>query len=196
MNRHNAKLNAFALQQLHLTANDRVLEIGFGGGVALPTLIGVAAFVGGVDRSREMVKRAKARFAAAVAADRADFWEGTVDAISFETASFSKACTVNTIYFWRSLDAGFAELRRVLSPVAAWWSGSFRKSTWTVEISRQTSSLHARQMRSWGPLAGAGFQDIRVERPTPNTAWNVIVAGCRLSCRRSWRNTTRRLSPR
>ena len=118
MNRHNAKLNAFALQQLQLTGNDRVLEIGFGGGVALPTLIGVAAFVGGVDRSREMVDRAKARFAAAVAADRADFREGTVDAIPFETASFSKACSVNTIYFWRSLDAGFAEVRRVLSPIS------------------------------------------------------------------------------
>jgi hypothetical protein len=25
-------------------------------------------------------------------------------------------CTVNTIYFWRSLDAGFAEIRRVLAP--------------------------------------------------------------------------------
>lgn len=178
MNRHNAKLNAFALQQLQLAANNRVLEIGFGGGVALPTLIGVAAFVGGVDRSREMVNRAKARFAAAVAADRADFREGTVDAIPFETASFSKACTVNTIYFWRSLDAGFAEVRRVLSPVSRVVVGFLPKEhmdrgNFPADIF--TSRTPDEVMRA---LAGAGFQDIRVERPTPNTAWNVIVAAC------------------
>jgi protein-L-isoaspartate O-methyltransferase len=52
MNRHNAKMNAFAVQLLQLTPSDRVLEIGFGGGVSLPTLIKRIGFVGGVDRSR------------------------------------------------------------------------------------------------------------------------------------------------
>lgn len=66
MNRHNAKLNAFAVQQLNLTSSDRVLEIGFGGGVTLPLLIKQAGFVGGVDRSLDMVKRAKAIFSDAV----------------------------------------------------------------------------------------------------------------------------------
>ena len=47
MNRHNAKLNAFAVHQLNLTSSDRVLEIGFGGGVTLPLLIKQARFVGG-----------------------------------------------------------------------------------------------------------------------------------------------------
>src|SRR5689334_22528428 len=115
MNRHNAKLNAFAIQHLELTSQDRVLEIGFGGGVALRALVGVAAFVGGVDRSREMVDRAKARFRAATETGRADLREGTVDAIPFETGAFGKVFTVNTIYFWRSLDAGFAEIHRVLA---------------------------------------------------------------------------------
>jgi arsenite methyltransferase len=39
MNRGNAGMNAFAVQQLELRPSDRVLEIGFGGGVALPALI-------------------------------------------------------------------------------------------------------------------------------------------------------------
>ena len=39
MNRLNAKLNAFVLRQLDLAPSDRVLEIGFGGGVTLPCLI-------------------------------------------------------------------------------------------------------------------------------------------------------------
>ena len=32
MNRHNAKMNRFAVRQLELKTTDRVLEIGFGGG--------------------------------------------------------------------------------------------------------------------------------------------------------------------
>ena len=106
--------------------------------------------------------RAKARFAAAVAADRADFREGTVDAIPFETASFSKACTVNTIYFWRSLDAGFAEVRRVLSPVSRVVVGFLPKEHMGRGFPADifTSRTPDEVMRA---LAGAGFQDIRVE---------------------------------
>jgi len=55
MNRHNAKMNAFALRQLELTSVDRVLEIGFGGGVALQSLIDKADSVSAVDRSSDAV---------------------------------------------------------------------------------------------------------------------------------------------
>ena len=62
MNRHNARMNAYAVRKLELAPSDRVLEIGFGGGVTLPTLIENAAFVSGVDRSRDVVELAKSRF--------------------------------------------------------------------------------------------------------------------------------------
>lgn len=91
MNRHNAKMNAFAIQQLRLKPSDRVLEIGFGGGANLPSLIAGAAFVGGVDRSPEMVRQAKTRFAKAVSIGRADFREGSVEQLPFETSSFGNA---------------------------------------------------------------------------------------------------------
>ena len=56
MNRHNARMNAFAVQRLQLEPTHRVLEIGFGGGVTLPTLLNAAAFVAGVDRSSDVVE--------------------------------------------------------------------------------------------------------------------------------------------
>jgi cyclopropane fatty-acyl-phospholipid synthase-like methyltransferase len=83
MNRHNAKMNAFAVQQLGLKPSDRVLEIGFGGGATLPALISGAAFVGGIDRSRDVVEWAKARFSASVKSGHAEFRAGTVEAIPF-----------------------------------------------------------------------------------------------------------------
>jgi arsenite methyltransferase len=66
-------MNAFAVQQLELTPSDRVLEIGFGGGAALPSLIERAAFVTGVDRSHDVVEQARTQFSKAVTAGRAAF---------------------------------------------------------------------------------------------------------------------------
>ena len=176
MNRHNAKLNAFAVQQLNLTSSDRVLEIGFGGGVTLPLLIKQAGFVGGVDRSLDMVKRAKAIFSDAVSSGRAEFRQGTVEALPFEVSSFGKVCTVNTVYFWSSLDAGFLEIHRVLSPggrVVVGFLPKERMDRLGMPIDIFTSRTPESVITA---LTSAGFTDVRVERPEPTTPWNVIVA--------------------
>jgi len=176
MNRHNAKLNAYAVRQLDLTPSDRILEIGFGGGVTLPSLIAGAAFVGGVDRSREMVRRAKASFSEAVLAGRAIFREGNVEELPFEVSSFGKVCTVNTVYFWSSLDAGFAEIHRVLSPGGRVVLGFLPKERMDrmgmpkdIFTSRAPEDVIA-------ALTKAGFSDVRIERPEPTTPWTVLVA--------------------
>ena len=68
MNLHNAGMNAFALELLAARPADRVLEIGFGGGVALARLVGEAAFVAGLERSHDAVEWARRRHAQAVRA--------------------------------------------------------------------------------------------------------------------------------
>ena len=176
MNWHNAKLNSYAVRQLELTPSDRVLEVGFGGGVTLPSLIAGAAFVGGVDRSSDMVRQAKAMFSEAVSAGRADFREANVEELPFEASSFGKVCTVNTIYFWSSLDAGFAEIRRVLLPGGRVVVGFVPKERMDrmgmpadIFTSRAPNDVVA-------ALRKAGFSDVRIERPKPTTPWNVMVA--------------------
>ena len=176
MNRHNAKLNAFAVHQLKLKPSDRVLEIGFGGGVTLPLLIKQAGFVGGVDRSLDMVKRAKAIFSDAVSSGRAEFRQGTVEALPFEVSSFEKVCTVNTVYFWSSLDAGFLEIHRVLSPggsVVVGFLPKERMDRLGMPIDIFTSRTPESVITA---LTSTGFTNVRVERPEPTTPWNVIVA--------------------
>ena len=176
MNRHNAKLNAYAVRQLDLTPSDRILEIGFGGGVTLPSLIAGAAFVGGVDRSREMVRRANARFSEAVSAGRAIFREGNVEELPFEVSSFGKVCTVNTVYFWSSLDAGFAEIHRVLSPGGRVVVGFLPKE----RMDRMGMPKDIFTSRApddvIDALTRAGFSGVRIQRPEPTTPWNVLVA--------------------
>lgn len=176
MNRHNAKMNAFALKQLELQATDSVLEIGFGGGVQLPFLISGAAFVGGVDLSRDAVRWASARYSTAVKNGRAAFREGSVEAIPFETASFEKVCTVNTVYFWPSLDAGFAEINRVLIPGGRVVVG-FLPKEWMDRMGYPSDIFTARAPDEVvAALTRSGFKSVHIERPEPTTKWNVIVA--------------------
>ena len=176
MNRHNARMNAFALHQLEVAPTDRILEIGFGGGVNLPSLLQTASFVAGVDPSRDVVRRAGARFRGAVLSGRAIFRTGSAEAIPFERAAFRKVCTVNTIYFWQSLEAGFHEIHRVLAPGGRLALGFLPKLFMDrMDLPRDIFTPRAPEDVA-AALARAGFHDVRVERPRPETAWNVMVA--------------------
>ncbi|QDZ06910.1 class I SAM-dependent methyltransferase [Sphingomonas panacisoli] len=116
MNRVNSKLNDFAVEQLKVETSDRVLEIGFGGGVTLKPLLSRARFVCGVDPSSDVVDVARRRFATFVETGRADFLEGTAEALPLPDRAFDKVLTANTVYFWASLERGLQEIRRVLAP--------------------------------------------------------------------------------
>ena len=116
MNRGNARLNSYALDQRQLVRKHRVVEVGFGGAPILLHLLQRAAFVCGVDRSQDVVGAAARRFADAVRARRAEFRVGTVENLPLPDATFDKALSVHTVYFWQSLREGSAELVRVLRP--------------------------------------------------------------------------------
>lgn len=176
MNRRNAKMNAFALAQLALAPADRVLEIGFGGGVLLPKLIAGAASVSGLDRSQAAVDRASAHFAQAVRAGRAEFRVGDVASLPFANASFDKVVTVNTVYFWPSLAAGFAEIHRVLAPGGRLAVGFLPKERMD-RMNMPADIFTARTPEDViAALNAVGFRNARTERPEPSTPWNVVVA--------------------
>ncbi len=176
MNRHNARLNAFAVQHLEVTSADRVLEIGFGGGVNLPLFVARAAFLAGLDRSPDVVARAQSKYAAAVSAGRAEFREGNVEKIPFDAGSFTKVCTVNTIYFWRSLEAGFSEIHRVLSPGGRVVVGFVPKE----RMDRMKMPADIFTSRSPEDVIAAmrsvGFADARFEPPQQSAPWYAAIA--------------------
>jgi arsenite methyltransferase len=176
MNRHNARMNAFALEHLEPHPCDRILEIGFGGGVNLPPLIKIASFVAGIDPSRDVVRHASSRFRAAVISGRAVFRTGRVEAIPFERACFRKVCTVNTVYFWKSLESGFREIHRVLAPGGRLVMG-FLPKQWMARLDMPDDIFTLRDPEEvTAALTGVGFTAVRLERPRPETLWNVMVA--------------------
>jgi arsenite methyltransferase len=176
MNRKNAKMNKFAIRQLSVVRSDRVLEIGFGGGVTIPDLIENARFVAGVDRSPDVIRQAKTKFSHAVVSGKASFHEGSVEALPFNSSSFEKAFTVNTVYFWRSLDTGLREIHRVLAPGGHLVMG-FLPKEWMDRLKLPadifTSQTSAGVVTA---IQEAGFRVIRIAKPQPATAWVVIVA--------------------
>src|SRR4029079_15471477 len=73
MNRHNARMNAFAVAQLQLAPSARVLRLVSGCGSTLAALLNTAAVVAEVDRSRDVISWANRHFAKAIESGRAEF---------------------------------------------------------------------------------------------------------------------------
>jgi ubiquinone/menaquinone biosynthesis C-methylase UbiE len=118
LNRTNAPMNELTLQQLALAPDDHVLEVGFGGGDLIHRMapLIVRGRIVGVDFSPEMTALCAKRFAALVRAGRLELRCASVDALPYADGEFTRACTVNTVYFWPDPRAALGEIRRTLRP--------------------------------------------------------------------------------
>ena len=114
----NAPLNRLALEELALTPDDRVLEVGFGGGYLLGRMAKVVTRgrLTGVDASRTMVDHVARSRRGLVRAGRLELVLADAEALPFPEGRFTKACTVNAIFFWRDARQALSELYRVLRP--------------------------------------------------------------------------------
>ena len=118
LNWSNAGMNRLALRALQAGANDRVLEIGFGGGDLIKRLLAQAAppHVTGLEQSATAVAAGRRRFRRAIDAGAVDLQQGDAAAMPFADDAFNRVCAVNVIYFWPDTAAVLRECRRVLSP--------------------------------------------------------------------------------
>lgn len=108
-------MSRLALEQLDVRPGDRVLEVGFGGGVLTAMLLRAGADVTGIDRSDVMVRRADRRFSRHVRAGQARFLTGAAEALPV-AGPFDSAVSVNTIYFWPDLEPALAGFARLVRP--------------------------------------------------------------------------------
>ena len=118
MNKADADLNTQTLTSLDLQPDDRVLEVGFGGGDLISRMLPLIdkGSVTGVDYSSDMVALCGKRFSPSIAAGQVELICANAEALPFEADSFSKVCTVSTIYFWSQPAVALDELSRVLRP--------------------------------------------------------------------------------
>jgi SAM-dependent methyltransferase len=112
----NRRRNAWAVSLLDVQRDDRVLEIGFGPGVAIAELSrgAPAGYVCGLDHSAVMVQQAARRNAEGVRRGQVDLRLGSVDELPDFEVPFDKVLAVNVALFWGRPVEFLGSLRRVL----------------------------------------------------------------------------------
>jgi SAM-dependent methyltransferase len=118
MARNHLSENLWTIAQLNPQPADHILEVGFGPGVAIEELLKhvTGGLVAGVDFSETMVAKASRRNAEAIRAGRAVLRYGDAENLPFADASFDKAFSIHSIYFWPRPMPVLRELQRVLRP--------------------------------------------------------------------------------
>lgn len=116
MARGNRDAAAQVIELLDVRPEDKVLEVGFGPGVAVQLLLQrvPAGSVAGVDPSQEMVRQAAKRNADALLSHRADLRQSSAERLPFADETFDKALAINSMQVWPDAGAGLREIRRVL----------------------------------------------------------------------------------
>lgn len=116
--RSNIERNRWVVSLLDVQPSDRVLEIGFGPGVAIAELSrrAVHGWVCGLDHSPVMVRQATRRNRAAIRAGRVDLRHGSIESWSNFEERFDKILAVNSMGFWRQPVEQLTRLRSLLAP--------------------------------------------------------------------------------
>jgi ubiquinone/menaquinone biosynthesis C-methylase UbiE len=156
----NRQRNAWAVSLLDVQPTDRVLEVGFGPGIAIRELSRCApeGCVYGVDHSEVMMRHAGRRNAEGVRDGRVDLRLGSVEDLPKFDAPFDKLLSVNSIGFWDDPVQRLAELRRLLRAGGRIAIAVQPRGPGATD---ETSTRRGREIA--GALVKAEFSDVHVE---------------------------------
>lgn len=166
MNKTNFKVTEAVYAKLDLATGMDILEIGFGNGRLLPSLMQRADRLNyvGVDISATMLEEARQFNAPLIEAGRADFRLADAEALPTPEASFDRAFAINVVYFWPDPQRQLAEIRRVLKPDGFSVIAATSPATAAqVPVMRQEYGFHMRDGETLAALhRTAGFTHIEV----------------------------------
>jgi ubiquinone/menaquinone biosynthesis C-methylase UbiE len=156
----NRRRNAWAVSLLEVRPDDRVLEIGFGPGLAIRELSNITreGYVCGIDHSELMLRQAKKRNDDGIRRGIVDLRLGSVDALPSFDAPFDKILAVNAVLFWNDVDSRLAQLRGLLRPGGLIAVAHQPRGP---GASDETSAAKGREIAA--ALVRAGFSEVRVE---------------------------------
>ena len=131
MDRSNRDDYGPALQLLDIRDEDRVLEIGYGSGLAIRQIVeqNRNCQISGIDFSELMRERAFRNNRAGLAAQRVRLLPGDFRTHDFGQDSFTKIYAINVIYFWEDLNTVLAKVCGLLTPhgrLVLFWSSPAR----------------------------------------------------------------------
>ncbi len=108
MDIYNREDNHWTVSLLEIGETSKVLEIGFGTGLAIADAAKITThgYVYGIELSETMLKVAQKRNQSAVKSGRVNLQLGNVMALPFEDNYFDIVYSINCIYFWAT-NSGF-----------------------------------------------------------------------------------------
>jgi ubiquinone/menaquinone biosynthesis C-methylase UbiE len=156
----NRRRNSWVVSLLDVQPTDRVLEIGFGPGIAVRELAARACSgsVLGIDHSAVMLHQARRRNAASVRSGRVDLRLGSVTSLPDFREPVDKVMAVNSMGFWTDPVARLQELRNRLRPGGVIALASQPRCP---GATKETSEHAAREIEA--ALIKAGFHHSHVE---------------------------------
>jgi ubiquinone/menaquinone biosynthesis C-methylase UbiE len=167
MARGNELETRWTVDLLNIQSNMRVLEVGFGPGVAIQYAAqqAVQGHVSGIDYSKAMVQLAQKRNVAAIKSGQVDLRQGDVSSLPYGDNSFDRAFTIHCIYFWSEPTACLHEIWRVLRAHGILAITILPKDKWLLH--RRQPSADVFTLYNSGEVmqlvADVGFRDVWVE---------------------------------
>ncbi len=117
MNENHKEISEFAFECVNVGKNDRILDIGCGGGVNIEKFLKLTSNdVDGLDYSEVSVSESKKRNRKAVDNGRCKVIQADVSAMPIEDETYDLVSAFETIYFWPEIGETFKEVSRVISP--------------------------------------------------------------------------------
>jgi SAM-dependent methyltransferase len=156
------------LELLEIAPADRILEIGFGPGVAIEraSRLAPAGVIFGIDHSEVMLQQARRRNARAIEEGRVILQLAAVEELPSFSQPFDEIFAINSVAFWDEPLTRLSELRDLLAPDG--------RLAITVQprgrnASAETARRYAERLGAW--LKEAALRDVRVEllplKPVP-----------------------------
>ncbi len=156
----------WTLSLLDVKPHDRVLEVGFGPGVAIELLTKTVTqgFIAGIDHSDEMVKQAARRNAASIRSGRVMLSQASASAPPSFDSPFDKIFTINSIHFWNDPVECLRSLRKSLR------SGGLMAVTLQPRMrdaKDETTTALGAEIASKLRIAGFSLCDLKIKKMAP-----------------------------
>jgi ubiquinone/menaquinone biosynthesis C-methylase UbiE len=160
MRQSNRVRNRRTVELLDVKPQDRVLEVGFGPGLAVAQVaeLATAGKVVGIDHSELMLREAARRNAKAIRAGRVELLLGAADALPRFEQRFDKVLAVNVYMFWDDPVSVLQGLRNVMNP-----GGVIAITLQPRRPGATAADTEAAAERISASLGAAGFDDVRTE---------------------------------
>jgi len=170
----NIERNAWTLDLLDLKPDDRLLELGFGPGIAIQLASEIIreGLIVGVDHSETMLYQAGKRNAGVIERGLVQLYLGTVETLPAFDRPFNKICSANVVQFWSDPVSVFRKLHTLLAPggvIATTYMPRHRGAT--------NADTRAKELEITSQLEAVGFSSITTEEKQMSPVSVISVLG-------------------